>query len=94
MSGVAHMECGSLELANAYLTESANLYAGSRIAYDWYFHMPLYCAFAELHLRHNNVPLAREAVEKLRAVASNNVNFGWRARTCEISARVAIEEGD
>jgi tetratricopeptide (TPR) repeat protein len=94
MSGVAHMECGNLELANAYLTESANLYAGSRIAFDWYFHMPLYCAFAELHLRQNNVPLAREAVEKLRAVTSNNVNFGWRARTCEVSARVAIEESD
>lgn len=94
MSGIAHTECGNLELANAYLTESADLFGRSRIAFAWYFHMPLNCAFAELQLRHNNVRSAREAVEKLRAVSSKNVNFGWRARTCEVSARVAIEEGD
>jgi hypothetical protein len=94
MSGIAQMECRNLELANDYLTESANLYARSRIAFAWYFHMPLYCAFAELRLRLSNVASAREAVEKLRAVSSRNVNFGWRARTFEVSARVAIEEGD
>jgi tetratricopeptide (TPR) repeat protein len=94
MAGVAHLECGNLEQANAYLSESFDLYAASRIGFFWYFKMPLHCGLAELRLRQNNVPAAREEVERLRTFTDSNVNIGWRARTCEVSARIAIEEGD
>ena len=33
-------------------------------------------------------------MESLRALTGTNVNIGSRARTCEISARISIEEGD
>lgn len=94
MSGVAHLECGNLELANAYLSESAELYAASRIGLSWYYEMPLHCALAEFRLQQNNLPAARESVERLRALTERNVHAGWRARTGEVSARIAIEEGD
>ena len=94
MAGMAQMECGNLDVANAYLSESVDLYAASRIALSWYFQMPLHCALAELRLRQNNVPAAREEVERLRAFSDSNVRVGWQPRTGEVSARIAIEEGD
>jgi DNA-binding winged helix-turn-helix (wHTH) protein/tetratricopeptide (TPR) repeat protein len=94
MSGVAHLAHGDLELANAYLSESADLYANSRIGLGWFYQMPLYRALAEIRLRQNNAPEARKIVEDLRVLTSSNVNFAWRARTCEVSARIAIEEGN
>jgi len=94
MAGVAHMELGNLDLTNAYLSESVDRYADSKIAFAWYYKMPLHSALAEFRLRQNNVPAAREEVELLRALTDSNGNAGWRARTSEVSARVAIEEGD
>jgi hypothetical protein len=56
--------------------------------------MPCIVRWPRLRLRQNNVPPPRERSRTLTNVTDSNVNVGWQARTCEVSARIAIEEGD
>ncbi|HSE25476.1 MAG TPA: AAA family ATPase [Pyrinomonadaceae bacterium] len=94
ISGIAHMECGSLDRAQEYLSELHELYGASRIPFSWHWKLPLYSALTELGLLLGDHTFTKINLERLRALAEFHANLRYRVRLKQITAQLELAQGD
>lgn len=94
LSGSAHVALGNYERALEKLMTAQEEMNTHTIVLDWCFRLPLHAALAELWLSTGALTKAREEASRYLGLALSTEDYTYRAFAAEVSARVALAEGD
>ncbi|MHC2518962.1 AAA family ATPase [Bradyrhizobium diazoefficiens] len=92
--GSAAAELGDLTVARRYLLRASRDMDENPVITDWYWRMQLEAGLVRLNLAAGDRPAAELAVRRLVAQSEVTVERTWQALAWELSARVAMAEGD
>jgi tetratricopeptide (TPR) repeat protein len=94
LSGSAHLCLGNPARATATLMAARAEMNSHRIVLDWCFRLPLQAALSELWLMSGNLTQAHEDAKVYLTLALSTEDYTYRALAAEVSARVALAQGE
>jgi tetratricopeptide (TPR) repeat protein len=94
LKGSAETALGNYERAGEYLLMAQADMDRPAVIFDWYWHMRLESALAELWLAKGDLAQARPQAEKFLKVTLATAEHTWQALAWEVNARVAMAELD